>query len=201
MQHPIFIIFFLALSLILLPVLGIPTPASPLGLDPALEPTPNTTPTTTEITSLEKFNSSCDIICQTDTIIFQYSLAEFLFARNNSQPPNLNWSSDGCTSAPDFPQGINFQDSCYRHDFGYRNYAIQARLHLAGSRKKIDKNFKRDCYDECRRNHLEVAVPFQWLECRRFAQIYYLAVRIFAKGKAKPRLGGSKKLNGTEKVV
>lgn len=72
---------------------------------------------------------------------------------------------------------------------------------MADSRKKIDKKFKRDCYDECRRNHLGVAVPFQWLECRRFAHIYYLGVRIFAKGKAKPRLGGWEKLNGTVKVV
>lgn len=170
-MHPTPIPLLLLLSLSL-SVLGTPIPALDLKTTPGLA----------------NFNSSCDITCQTDSIIFDYSLAEFLIARSTATPAYFDWSSDGCTTAPDFPKGYNFQDSCYRHDFGYRNYRNQARLHLADNRKKIDKKLKKDCNDECT-NHLAAELVFKWLECRRIAQLYYVAVRVFGKGKAKPKAG------------
>ena len=38
----------------------------------------------------------------------------------------FNWSTDYCSSSPDNPLGFNFTLSCYRHDFGYRNYKEMA---------------------------------------------------------------------------
>lgn len=198
-MHPISISIPLLLLLLLslsLSVLGTPTPAA-LDLD---------LKTTNPGGLLANFNSSCDIICQTDSILFDYSLAEFLIARSSSstnttntkQLAYLDWSSDGCTTAPDFPKGYNFQDSCYRHDFGYRNYRNQARLHLADNRKRIDKKLKRDCNDECTTHYLNGAeeMVLKWLECRRIAQLYYVAVRLFGKGQAKAKGGGAGGVEG-----
>src|ERR687887_562716 len=37
----------------------------------------------------------------------------------------FDWSTDFCTFSPDRPLGFNFELSCARHDFGYRNYRIE----------------------------------------------------------------------------
>lgn len=168
------LLLLLRLSLSLSPslsVLGTPIPALDLKITPGLT----------------NFNSSCDIICQTDSILFDYSLAEFLVARNTTTPAYFDWSSDGCTTAPDFPKGYNFRDSCYRHDFGYRNYRNQARLHLGDNRKRIDKKLRKDCNDECTKKFGDDEKPFKWLQCRKVAEFYYVAVRVFGKSQASPK--------------
>ena len=38
----------------------------------------------------------------------------------------FDWSTDYCSSSPDNPLGFNFTLSCWRHDFGYRNYKASA---------------------------------------------------------------------------
>lgn len=44
---------------------------------------------------------------------------------------------------------------------------------------------------------------FKWLECRRIAQLYYVAVRVFGKGQAKPKAeeGVGKEDNVTGQAV
>lgn len=72
---------------------------------------------------------------------------------------------------------------------------------MGDNRKRIDKKLKRDCNDECM-DHFGVAV-FKWLECRRIAELYYVAVRVFGKGKTRPKAkeGAGKKENVIEKAV
>jgi hypothetical protein len=105
----------------------------------------------------------------TDGYLFNTSLTDFQALR--AQQPNgdqLDWSSDGCSDAPDNPFGFNLVKACYRHDFGYRNYKAQGRF-TDGNRLAIDNNFKSDMYEVCDGN---------WA-CDRFADVYYAAVRQF----------------------
>ncbi|OLF10797.1 phospholipase [Actinophytocola xanthii] len=106
---------------------------------------------------------------ETDKYLFSTSLSGFQTLR--AQQPHadqLNWSSDGCTSAPDNPFGFDFVRACHRHDFGYRNYRQQGRFTEA-NRLTIDNRFKSDMYSICDGN---------WA-CNRFADVYYAAVRQF----------------------
>jgi hypothetical protein len=105
----------------------------------------------------------------TDQYIFSTSLSAFQTLR--AQQPyadQLNWTSDGCSAAPDNPFGFDFVRACHRHDFGYRNYKRQSRFTEA-NRHTIDDRFKTDMYSICNGN---------WA-CNRFADIYYAAVRQF----------------------
>lgn len=105
----------------------------------------------------------------TDQYIHSTSLNAFQTTR--AQRPyadQLDWASDGCTSAPDNPFGFDFVKACYRHDFGYRNYKKQSRF-TEPNRLTIDNKFKADMYEICAGN---------WA-CNRVADIYYAAVREF----------------------
>lgn len=77
----------------------------------------------------------------TDQLLFDISLPDFITHRNAKNPPNLDWSSDGCTDSPDNPFGFPFVPACYRHDFGYQNYRSQNRFTESG-KLNIDNNFK-----------------------------------------------------------
>ena len=79
----------------------------------------------------------------TDQLLFSITLPAFTSRRNAKNPPNLDWSSDGCSSSPDNPFGFPFVPACHRHDFGYRNYKAQNRFTSSG-RLKIDGNFKEE---------------------------------------------------------
>ena len=105
----------------------------------------------------------------TDRLLFDTSIADFQTARDAQDPATLDWSSDGCSSSPDQP-GFNFLPSCYRHDFGYRNYKDQDRFDDAG-KDSIDSNFKADLYDECETEHGDDIDA-----CKNIADIYYWAV-------------------------
>lgn len=65
------------------------------------------------------------------------------------------------------------ENSCYRHDFGYRNFKAQSRFSDA-NKLKIDNNFKTDLYNQCSSESFASV-------CRRLADVYYTAVRAFGK--------------------
>ncbi|KAK7731787.1 hypothetical protein SLS53_008608 [Cytospora paraplurivora] len=77
----------------------------------------------------------------TDELLFDTPLDGFTARRNNRDPKDLIWDSDGCTHAPDNPMGFPFEPACQRHDFGYRNYRAQNRLDKT-AQKEINKQFK-----------------------------------------------------------
>ncbi len=111
----------------------------------------------------------------TDTLLFVRTMPQFQAARNARNPPNLDWSSDNCSSSPDNPFGFNFVQSCQRHDFGYRNYKAQRRFTDA-AKARIDSKFRADMYNQCERESLREA-------CRATADVYYFAVVNFANKK------------------
>jgi hypothetical protein len=119
--------------------------------------------------SAEASLGSDELAQVTDQYLFSSSLTNFQSLRAE-QPygDQIDWSSDGCSNAPDNPFGFNLVRACYRHDFGYRNYKRQGRF-SESNRLTIDNNFKDDMYEVCNGN---------WA-CNRFADTYYLAVRQF----------------------
>jgi hypothetical protein len=110
----------------------------------------------------------------TDQLLFSDSMAQFQAARNAQNPPQLDWSSDGCSDSPDDPFGFDFLDSCERHDFGYRNYKAQGRF--AAGKASIDSNFKKDMDNQCSTYELTSA-------CDGVAEVYYEAVVEFGSKK------------------
>lgn len=113
-----------------------------------------------------------DLEAITDTLLFSDSMAQFQAARNAHDPPELDFSSDGCSDSPDNPLGFDFLQSCQRHDFGYRNYKAQGRFDDAG-KARIDNNFKSDMYNQCAtEGDLEDV-------CDGVADLYYEAVVLF----------------------
>ena len=98
-------------------------------------------------------------------------MSEFLEARTSAPGP-FDWDSDGCTDSPDQPNGWNFRDACYRHDFGYRNYGggpIQASP-TDETRADTDNRLRDDLLDEC--GHVE-----ERRRCEALAHTYYGASR------------------------
>ncbi|MFC4560242.1 phospholipase [Nocardiopsis mangrovi] len=105
----------------------------------------------------------------TDQYLFTDSITTFIATRDQAPySDQLDWSSDSCSWSPDSPLGFDFDPSCKRHDFGYRNYKLQSRFN-EDTRLRIDDHFRDDLYNECGGN---------WL-CRGTADIYYNAVREF----------------------
>ncbi|HSA51626.1 MAG TPA: phospholipase [Yinghuangia sp.] len=110
-----------------------------------------------------------DAVSTTDRLMFTESLETFVATRASAdRPTDVDWSSDGCTSAPDSPFGYDFTHACWRHDFGYRNYKAQVRF-TEEARLRIDDRFHADMYDLCGGSSL----------CRATADVYYGAVREF----------------------
>ncbi|CAG8492343.1 9526_t:CDS:1 [Paraglomus brasilianum] len=109
---------------------------------------------------------------RTDAILFDFSIQDFLNAKA-ANSPDFDFTDDGCSDAPDHPDGFNFLPGCQRHDFGYRNYKKQGRF-TEDNRGKIDNNLKKDLYNECAQYS-----ELKSVECRRIADIYFNAVRTF----------------------
>ncbi|KFH40954.1 hypothetical protein ACRE_083510 [Hapsidospora chrysogenum ATCC 11550] len=109
----------------------------------------------------------------TDQLLFQLSLPQFIARRDAQDPPELDWSSDSCSSSPDNPFGFPFDPACKRHDFGYRNYKDQGRFTDA-NKLAIDDNFKADLYYQC---------SGEAAACKTLADVYYAAVREFGRKK------------------
>ncbi|KAB8077245.1 prokaryotic phospholipase A2-domain-containing protein [Aspergillus leporis] len=116
----------------------------------------------------------------TDELIFKTNIEAFSAAREAREPPCFDWSSDDCTMAPDMPVGFNFEPSCRRHDFGYRNVGAQERLTEA-LRKRIDDVFKRDLYNECGRQS-GFSQVWRRIMCLTVAEVYYRAVVLCGDG-------------------
>lgn len=76
----------------------------------------------------------------TDKYLFRLSIEQFEAKRDSRHPPTLDWSSDGCTKAPDDFGTWNFLPACHRHDFGLRNYREQGRLDKT-TKRRIDDQF------------------------------------------------------------
>ena len=86
----------------------------------------------------------------------------------------FDWSTDYCSSSPDNPLGFNFQLSCYRHDFGYRNYKSIGQF--SANKSRLDSAFYEDLKRSCA-NYNSVVRP----ACTSLAWTYYQAVRAFGK--------------------
>lgn len=67
-------------------------------------------------------------------------------------------------------------NSCYRHDFGYRNFKKQSRFTDA-NKARIDSNFKTDMFNQCKSENFQDA-------CEATATVYYEAVKAFGKKRA-----------------
>ncbi|KAK5088133.1 hypothetical protein LTR05_002350 [Lithohypha guttulata] len=116
-----------------------------------------------------------DLEVKTDQLLFSTSMEDFQTARAAQDPPELDWTSNGCTASPDEPLGFNFRDSCYRHDFGYRNYKAQGRF-SDDNKDLIDLNFKKDLYNECATEGL-ISEGI----CKGVADVYFEAVSAFGQ--------------------
>ncbi|KAH6858604.1 prokaryotic phospholipase A2-domain-containing protein [Alternaria alternata] len=108
----------------------------------------------------------------TDNYMFDISIDEFITNRNAKNPPELDWSSNGCTASPDNPFGFDFINSCYRHDFGYRNFKAQNRFEA--NKARIDDNFKTDMFNQCANESAKGP-------CEATATLYYEAVKAFGR--------------------
>ncbi|THA25042.1 hypothetical protein E4198_10155 [Streptomyces sp. RKND-216] len=84
----------------------------------------------------------------------------------------FDWGTDKCSSSPDNPFGFPFENSCIRHDFGYRNYKAEGQFDANKSR--IDSAFYEDLKRVC--NGYSGATK---ASCNATAWTYYQAVSIF----------------------
>ncbi|KAF2824655.1 hypothetical protein CC86DRAFT_407818 [Ophiobolus disseminans] len=113
----------------------------------------------------------------TDSYVFSISIDQFIANRKGHPwPALLDWSADGCSTSPDNPFGFDFINSCYRHDFGYRNFKQQNRFSDA-NKERIDSNFKKDLFNQCKSETSRTA-------CDKIATIYYNGVVLFGKKRA-----------------
>ncbi|KAF3920135.1 hypothetical protein AA313_de0202898 [Arthrobotrys entomopaga] len=105
-------------------------------------------------------NSSLPPQCETNNLIFTTPLSTFItsYRDKNTDSPPLIYTSDGC-SVPasvaslfhinkDEPYGFQFLNSCYRHDFSYRNFQAQERW-TEPNRKLLDERFHADLVAQC----------------------------------------------------
>lgn len=84
----------------------------------------------------------------------------------------FDWSTDYCSSSPDQPLGFDFRLSCYRHDFGYRNY--KAAGAFDANKPRIDDSFYFDLKAKCATYNVFVRPA-----CYSLAWTYYEAVKNF----------------------
>lgn len=84
----------------------------------------------------------------------------------------FDWSSDLCSWSPDNPLGFPFQNSCKRHDFGYRNY--KAINNFPANKPRLDNAFHADLKRVC--NSYSGATK---TACTSLAWTYYQAVKNF----------------------
>jgi len=96
-------------------------------------------------------------------------------ARNNQAAwaeYQFNWSTDYCSSSPDNPLGFDFRLSCWRHDFGYRNYRDMAQFEA--NKPRLDSAFYEDLKRKCATYNFFVRPA-----CYSLAWTYYNAVKAF----------------------
>ncbi|MFH9611637.1 phospholipase [Streptomyces sp. NPDC017448] len=96
-------------------------------------------------------------------------------ARNNKgawAAYGFDWSTDYCSTSPDNPFGFPFQNSCARHDFGYRNY--KAAGTFSANKDRLDSAFYADLKRVC-----SAYSGAKKTSCNSTAWTYYQAVSIF----------------------
>jgi hypothetical protein len=135
----------------LLTLLGLAGPAS--AAVPADKPVVMSSWTQTSVTSYNAWNSARQN---------QGAWAAYQF----------DWSTDYCSSSPDNPLGFDFRLSCYRHDFGYRNY--KAIGQFPANKSRLDSAFYEDLKRKCN-TYGSVVRP----ACLALAWTYYQAVSVF----------------------
>jgi hypothetical protein len=84
----------------------------------------------------------------------------------------FDWSTDYCSASPEKPLGFDFTNSCWHHDFGYRNY--KAIGQFPANKARLDDTFYADLKRVCTR-HPEAVRP----ACYSLAWTYYQAVHVF----------------------
>jgi hypothetical protein len=117
--------------------------------------------------------------CVTDTLLFSDSMAQFQAARNAQDPPELDWTSDGCTAASDNPLGSDFLYSRERHVFGYYKYKAQGRFDDSG-KAAIDKQFKSDMDSHARPSEARRRPAEAWRVC--------ITRRLYSLGPSRSRI-------------
>ncbi|MFC6015150.1 phospholipase [Plantactinospora solaniradicis] len=140
-----------ASTLAVLAILGFASPAAAVTLEQKLSVLSNWTQTS--VGSYNAWNSA-----RTN----QGAWAEYAF----------NWTTDYCSSSPDNPLGFNFELSCYRHDFGYRNYKSVGQFDP--NKARLDSAFYEDLRRSCATYNAFVRPA-----CYSLAWTYYQAVRVF----------------------
>jgi hypothetical protein len=94
-------------------------------------------------------------------------------ARNNrGNYPEFDWSTDYCSSSPDNPLGFDFKLSCWRHDFGYRNYKDLGTF--SANKARVDSALYADLKRKCATYNVVVRPA-----CLSLAWTYYQAVSAF----------------------
>jgi hypothetical protein len=81
----------------------------------------------------------------------------------------LDWSTDYCSSSPDQPLGFDFRLSCWRHDFGYRNFKAVGQF--PANKSRVDSAFYQDMLTKCATYN-----SFVRPACNSLAWTYYQAV-------------------------
>ena len=107
-----------------------------------------------------------------------------LYGRYKAMYPNaVNWNNNGC-SFPAFMYdirglggvishyGAEFQKSCDRHDFGYRNHGLSG-----VGRATVDRRVRDNMYHQCDVNHTDFLPP--WVACRAAAKLIFEVVDQF----------------------
>lgn len=84
----------------------------------------------------------------------------------------FDWSTDHCTASPDQPLGFDFALSCWRHDFGYRNFKQLSAFQE--HKAHIDAAFYFDMKQICAQYSRVLRKT-----CQAVAWTYYEAVRLF----------------------
>ncbi|WP_405622665.1 phospholipase [Streptomyces sp. NBC_00076] len=84
----------------------------------------------------------------------------------------FDWTTDYCSSSPDNPFGFPFQNSCARHDFGYRNY--KAAGAFSANKTRLDSAFYEDLKRVCAAYSGGTKTA-----CTSTAWTYYQAVKAF----------------------
>jgi hypothetical protein len=105
--------------------------------------------------------------------------------RKGKNPYKFNWSTDGCSKAPEkIPGGYDFTFPCHRHDFGYRNYKslVGVSKFRSQHKKRIDDVFLQDMKQVCgARFWADPLTPAGRKKakaaCLKTADKYYAAVR------------------------
>ncbi|HZN77912.1 MAG TPA: phospholipase A2 [Micromonosporaceae bacterium] len=146
-----FVTFLAATAGALLTVLGLSGPA--YAVDPAQKLAVLSSWTQTSVDSYNAWNSARQN---------QGAWAAYAF----------DWSTDYCSSSPDNPLGFDFRLSCYRHDFGYRNYKAVGQF--PANKTRLDDMFYADLKRRCAAYNVFVRPA-----CYSLAWTYYQAVRAF----------------------